>query len=177
MEIRNEWWEWSKTLLAAVLIAAVIRLFLFSPVLVDGSSMVPTLQDGDRMIVNKFQYTYTMPERFDIVVFHVSEKEDYIKRVIGLPGETVAFKDDQLYINGEPVEESFRGTEAFTENFTLFELTGFDEVPENHLFVMGDNRQYSKDSRHIGPIPIDEVVGETPLIYWPFKDIKLFHKE
>ncbi|MFB1081131.1 signal peptidase I [Jeotgalibacillus sp. JSM ZJ347] len=176
MEIRNEWWEWAKTLLAAVIIAGVIRLFFFSPVVVDGSSMVPTLQDGDRMIVNKFQYKVTVPERFDIVVFHFSDQEDYIKRVIGLPGESVAYSDDQLYIDGEPVEEEFRGTDIFTEDFDLNEL-GYEEVPEGHLFVMGDNREYSKDSRHIGPVPIEEVVGETPLIYWPFEDIKLFTKE
>ncbi|WP_404409128.1 signal peptidase I [Jeotgalibacillus malaysiensis] len=177
MEIKNEWWEWAKTLFAAVIIAGVIRLFFFSPVVVDGSSMVPTLQDGDRMIVNKFHYKVTTPERFDIVVFHVSDKEDYIKRVIGLPGESVSFTNDQLYIDGEPIDEGFRGTDTFTEDFNLYDLTGYEEVPEGHLFVMGDNRQFSKDSRHIGPVPIEEVVGETPLIYWPFEDIQLFNKE
>ncbi|MBM7578477.1 signal peptidase I [Jeotgalibacillus terrae] len=177
MEIKNEWWEWSKTLLAAVIIAGMIRLFFFSPVVVDGTSMVPTLQDGDRMIVNKFQYKVTAPDRFDIVVFHVSEREDYIKRVIGLPGESVEFEDNQLYIDGEPVDEFFSDDDIVTEDFTLFNLTGYEEVPEGHLFVMGDNREYSKDSRHIGPVPIDEIVGETPLIYWPVDDMKIIFKE
>ncbi|MFD2911075.1 signal peptidase I [Jeotgalibacillus terrae] len=177
LEIKNEWWEWSKTLLAAVIIAGMIRLFFFSPVVVDGTSMVPTLQDGDRMIVNKFQYKVTAPDRFDIVVFHVSEREDYIKRVIGLPGESVEFEDNQLYIDGEPVDEFFSDDDIVTEDFTLFNLTGYEEVPEGHLFVMGDNREYSKDSRHIGPVPIDEIVGETPLIYWPVDDMKIIFKE
>ena len=83
---KNESWEWIKALLIAFALAALIRVFLFTPIVVDGISMMPTLEDGDRMIVNKIGYTIGKPDRFDIVVFHAPEQKDYIKRIIGLPG-------------------------------------------------------------------------------------------
>lgn len=178
---KNELWEWTKALLIAFAIAAVIRYFLFTPIAVDGESMMPTLEDGDRMIVNKIGYKIGEPDRFDIVVFHAPEQKNYIKRVIGLPGDTLEYKDDQLYINGEPIDEPYldaykaqitEGT--LTEDFTLEDL-GIEngEVPEGHIFVMGDNRRYSKDSRHIGVIDQKEIIGNTSLIFWPFSDIKI----
>jgi len=100
---KNELWEWTKALLIAIGLAAVIRYFLFAPIVVDGHSMMPTLHNGDRMIVNKLG----KPERFDIIVFHAPEQKDYIKRVIGLPGDTVEYKNDVLYINGVAYEEPY----------------------------------------------------------------------
>lgn len=180
--IQNELWEWMKALFIAILLAAIIRYFLFAPILVDGESMVPTLSDRDRMIVNKLNYTVTTPKRFDIVVFHANEKQDYIKRVIGLPGDRIEYKNDTLYVNGKPYKEPFiekyKQTdptgEPFTQSFELSETpVGQETVPEGHLFVMGDNRRFSKDSRHIGAIPIDEVIGTAKIIYWPLKDIEI----
>ena len=104
---KNESWEWIKALLIAFALAALIRVFLFTPIVVDGISMMPTLEDGDRMIVNKIGYTIGKPDRFDIVVFHAPEQKDYIKRIIGLPGDTVEYREDILYINGEPLEEPY----------------------------------------------------------------------
>ena len=104
---KNELWEWIKALVIAVLLAAVIRYFLFAPIVVDGVSMMPTLHDQDRMIVNKFSYQIGEPNRFDIIVFHAPENKDYIKRVIGLPGDTVEYKDDTLYVNGKAYEEPY----------------------------------------------------------------------
>ena len=104
---KNELWEWIKALLIAVLLAAVIRYFLFAPIVVDGLSMMPTLEDQDRMIVNKFSYDIGEPDRFDIVVFHAPEEKDYIKRVIGLPGDTIEYKDDTLYVNGKAYKEPY----------------------------------------------------------------------
>jgi signal peptidase I len=175
---KNELWEWTKVLLIAFGLAAIIRYFLFTPIVVDGESMMPTLEDGDKMIVNKIGYTIGEPERFDIVVFHAPEQKDYIKRVIGLPGDQIEYRDDQLYINGEAYEEPYLGEykEAvtdgtLTEDFTLEDKIQRETVPEGHVFVMGDNRRFSKDSRHIGVIPFDEIIGSTNLIFWPMEDI------
>lgn len=177
---KNELWEWTKALLIAVGLAALIRYFLFTPIVVDGLSMMPTLHNGDRMIVNKLSYSVGEPDRFDIIVFHAPEQKDYIKRVIGLPGDTIEYKDDVLYINGkaydEPYLEEYKEqieNGLLTEDFILEEKIGQETVPENTLFVMGDNRRFSKDSRHIGVVNIDEVIGSTNIIYWPIKDIEV----
>ncbi|EDL62891.1 signal peptidase I [Bacillus sp. SG-1] len=177
---KNELWEWTKALLIAVGLAALIRYFLFTPIVVDGLSMMPTLHNGDRMIVNKLSYRVGEPDRFDIIVFHAPEQKDYIKRVIGLPGDTIEYKDDVLYINGkaydEPYLEEYKEqieSGLLTEDFILEEKIGQETVPENTLFVMGDNRRFSKDSRHIGVVDIDEVIGSTNIIYWPIKDIEV----
>ena len=175
---KNEVWEWTKALLIAFGLALVIRTFLFTPIVVDGVSMMPTLEHGDKMIVNKIGYTIGEPKNFDIVVFHAPEQKDYIKRVIGLPGDEVAYRDDVLYINGEAFEEPYLdeykaeildGT--LTEDFTLEEKWGSKTVPEGHVFVLGDNRRKSKDSRMIGFVAIDEIIGSTKMVFWPFKNI------
>ena len=174
---KNESWEWIKALLIAFGLAALIRVFLFTPIVVDGISMMPTLEDGDRMIVNKIGYTIGEPDRFDIVVFHAPEQKDYIKRIIGLPGDKVEYRDDILYINGEPLEEPYLNQykeevadSPFTEDFTLEGKLNSEVVPKDHVFVLGDNRRKSKDSRHIGVVPIDEIIGSTKIVFWPLND-------
>lgn len=178
--VKSESWEWLKAVLIALLLAFLIRYFLFAPIVVDGQSMMPTLQDSDRLIVNKIGYTISKPERFDIIVFHATLEKDYIKRVIGLPGDTIIYENDALYLNGEPVEESYLAeyqknaySLPLTGDFTLEDFTGSKVVPEGHLFVLGDNRQHSKDSRHIGFIPYDSVVGSASVIFWPFSEIRI----
>jgi signal peptidase I len=172
---KNELWEWIKALLIAVGLAVIIRYFLFAPIVVDGLSMMPTLHNGDRMIVNKLG----KPNRFDIVVFHAPEKKDYIKRVIGLPGDKIEYKNDVLYINGNAYKEPYldkykKITQGpLTEDFTLKDLIGRDTVPKGEIFVMGDNRRQSKDSRIIGPVPLTKVIGDTKLIYWPISDMHI----
>ncbi len=103
----SDWFDWLKAFVIALILALIIRSFFFSPIIVDGPSMQPTLYDRDQMIVNKFIYHFKDPERFDIVIFHASEDKDFIKRVIGLPGEHVMVKDNVLYIDGEEVEQPF----------------------------------------------------------------------
>lgn len=176
---KNEIWEWSKALLIAFGIAAIIRFLLFTPIVVDGESMMPTLENGDRMVVNKIGYMIGKPDRFDIVVFHAPEQKNYIKRVIGLPGDHIEFTNDQLLINDKEVPEPYldqykieitEGT--LTDDFTLEEtLAQVKEIPEGYIFVMGDNRRFSKDSRHIGLVAIDEVIGNTNLVFWPLNEI------
>jgi signal peptidase I len=175
---KNELWEWTKALLIAVILAAVIRYFLFAPIVVDGLSMMPTLKDQDRMIVNKFSYNIGEPKRFDIIVFHAPEQKDYIKRVIGLPGDTIEYKDDTLYVNGkaykEPYLEKYKQQVEdgpLTDSFKLEDTpVGKITVPKGELFVMGDNRRFSKDSRHIGTVSFEKIIGKTSVVYWPLND-------
>lgn len=173
----NNLWEWGKALLIALLVVGAVRYFVFTPIVVDGQSMMPTLNSGDRMIVNKLGEI----ERFDIIVFHTPENKNYIKRVIGLPGDKIEYIDDELYINGKHFEEPYlekykqKENHPFTETFTLEEKTGLETVPEGELFVLGDNRLKSKDSRAIGTIKISDVIGKTNLVIWPFQQIKLVH--
>jgi signal peptidase I len=175
---KNETYEWIKALIGALAIAVIIRSFFFTPIVVDGASMNPTLQDQDRMIVTKIGE----PKRFDIVVFHAPEGKDYIKRVIGLPGDRIEYKNDVLYINGkaynepylEKYKKSLKDGGTLTDSFTLKETAvGSDTVPKDSLFVMGDNRRESRDSRKIGAIPMKKVVGTTNVVYYPIKDIKI----
>lgn len=182
---KSEWYDWIKALLIAFALAFIVRTFFFAPIVVDGPSMLPTLHDQDQMIVNKINYRFNEPNRFDIVVFHASEKKDFIKRVIGLPGEHVAVKDNQLYIDGEKVDEPFLeeqnddGTLNVipTNDFRLENLPGEHEtIPDGHVLVLGDNRGNSTDSRLLGVIPIDSIVGKTSLIYWPINRMQMIGK-
>lgn len=178
---KNELWEWTKALLIAFAIAAFIRYFLFTPIVVDGESMMPTLEDGDRMVVNKIGYTIGSPDRFDIVVFHAPEQKDYIKRIIGLPGDYVEYINDQLYINGEAIAEPYLDQYkaeviegALTGDFSLKDIDpSLDAIPEGYVLVLGDNRRFSKDSRHIGLVDQKEIIGSTNLIFWPLSEIEI----
>ncbi len=173
---QNELFDWIKAIIIALIIAFLIRGFIISPIIVDGPSMQPTLYDRDQMLVNKFTYHFSEPERFDIVVFHATEEKDYIKRVIGLPGEHVEVKNNQLYINDIKTDEYFLNNnkeEIETIDFTLESLPGnYDVIPENKVLVLGDNRGNSTDSRMIGLVDINEIVGKTSLVYWPFQRIQ-----
>ncbi|MDY0407652.1 signal peptidase I [Virgibacillus soli] len=172
--------EWIKALFIAIILTFIIRTFFFTPVIVNGYSMEPTLHEEERIIVSKIGE----PKRFDIIVFHATDKKDYVKRVIGLPGDRVEYKDDILYINGEPYEEPYLDEfkqkvidKPLTHSFTLEQTpVGSEVVPEGHLFVLGDNRRGSEDSRHIGAIPMEKVVGTTRIVYYPFKDMKILGK-
>ena len=150
-----------------IVIALLIKEYIFSPIKVNGSSMYPTLNDGDIMILNEIGYHLNGVNRFDIVVVK-KNNERIIKRVIGLPGETVLYKDNKLYINDKEVKEDF--THDITHNFDLSEIN-VDVIPENYYFVVGDNRGNSKDSRMIGLVSKSEIKGKTSLIVFPFNKI------
>lgn len=176
---KNELWEWTKALVIAFALAAFIRYVLFTPIVVDGESMMPTLINGDRMIVNKVSYKITDIKHEDIIVFHAPEKKDYIKRVIGIPGDKIQYKNDILYRNGKAVDEpylkSFKAAildgGTLTEDFTLKDYTGKNVIPKGYIFVMGDNRRNSKDSRHIGLVPEDKIIGKTSIVFWPLNQL------
>ncbi|WP_307269107.1 signal peptidase I [Peribacillus sp. V2I11] len=181
LEKRKEVFSWIKAILIAVILAFLIRTYIFAPIVVDGESMMPTLQDHERIVLTKFGTNIDNIDRFDIVVFHATVDKDYIKRVIGLPGDHIEYKDDTLYINGKAYEEPYldkykNQMEAgvpLTESFKLEDISGSMTVPEGQLFLMGDNRQNSLDSREIGTISVDEIVGKANLVYWPINEIKI----
>ncbi|MDP1421023.1 signal peptidase I [Peribacillus simplex] len=181
LENRKEVFSWIKAILIAVILAFLIRTYIFAPIVVDGESMMPTLQDHERIVLTKFGTNIDNIDRFDIVVFHATVDKDYIKRVIGLPGDHIEYKDDTLYINGkayeEPYLDKYKNQMAagvpLTESFKLEDITGSMTVPEDQLFLMGDNRQNSLDSREIGTISVDEIVGKANLVYWPINEIKI----
>ena len=157
----------------------VVRLFFFSNYIVEGHSMNPTLEDGNLLIVNTFFYNIDRPDRFDIVVFQQGDQSNhYVKRVIGLPGEKIEYRNDTLYINEVAVKEKFISEEKdsdlknnLTGDFTLFDLTGQETVPEGHVFVIGDNRLGSYDSRHFGFIKVEDIIGKVNMRYWPISGI------
>lgn len=140
-----------------ILVVVFIKLFVVSPIRVNGASMNPTLNDKDIMLLDEISYHFSDIQRFDIVV--VKEEDEYlIKRVIGLPGEVVEYKNDKLYIDGKYVKEDFKHKETFDFSTTL----GKDEY-----FIMGDNRTNSTDSRVFGPISRDKIMGKTSLTILP----------
>lgn len=162
-------------IVVALAICLLIRQFLFAPVSVDGESMMPTLENHDRLILNKIKKV----DRFDIIVFPAPDAPDkeYIKRVIGLPGDEISMQDDVLYLNGKAVQEPYLDQykkklkekgQLLTGDFTLMGKTGVAKVPENEYFVMGDNRGNSKVSRIFGFVHIDTISGTTDLRIWPF---------
>ena len=141
--LKREIFEWVVTIAAAVLIAFVIRTFLFEPVRVDGGSMLETLQDGEIMFVTKYDYLTSGPERFDVVICHYPNRgsTNFVKRVVGLPGDEITFQDGYTYINGEMLDESYLPRQGITQCSASF------LVPEGCVFFMGDNRTGSNDAR------------------------------
>ena len=145
-----------------VVVVVLIRTFIVTPVVVSGDSMVPSLKDGQLLLLNKLSYKFKEIERFDVVVIKVG-KNEIIKRVIGLPGETVEYKNNNLYINGELIETEYD-----------FETDDFEEklIPEDKYFVLGDNRRVSSDSRIIGMIKREDIIGKTNISILPVKLVK-----
>jgi signal peptidase I len=135
--------------------------FLTARVRVDGSSMEPSLHDGELLIVSRLAYKASLPETADIIVFHLPQDlgQDYIKRVIGLPGDTVEILSRQVYVNEQLLDEPYIAARTISPGSWI--------VPEGQLFVMGDNRNNSSDSRAWGMVPLEDVVGKALVIYWP----------
>ncbi|HEK9100140.1 signal peptidase I [Bacillus pfraonensis] len=174
--------SWVKTIGITVGIAFIVRGILFTPSLVQGESMMPTLENNERVLVNKIGFNIQGLDRFDIIVFHGKEGHDLVKRVIGLPGDTVGYKNDVLYVNGKAVDEPYlegykaevpKGT--LTPDFTLEQKTGKTKVPEGQVFVLGDNRQVSKDSRMFGFVSEDQIVGKGEAVFWPLQQVRALH--
>ncbi len=158
-----------------IVIVIVLLLFIFVIGLqqVVGPSMNPTLKEGNIVIVNKLLYHFSDIDRNDIVV--LSQDEKYmVKRVVGLPGETVEYKDNYVIVNGETFKEPFIDTEkVHTNDFSIKDL-GYDVIPEDMYLVLGDNRENSLDSRDYGLVSKKQIVGKAWMRIWPFSEIKMF---
>ena len=166
-------WKHVFLLVGIVLVLFCFKELIFADYRVEGESMEPTLQDGNFLMVNKFRDDASSIQRFDVIVFHATEDEDYVKRVIGMPGDSLEVRNDRLFVNGEYRPEHYLEDYRddvegqLTYDFTLEDVTGRTTVPEGMLFVMGDNRRDSLDSRSFGFIPIEQVVGKVDAQFWP----------
>jgi signal peptidase I len=165
--------EWVAIVVGALAVALIVKTFLIQAFFIPSLSMYPTLDKGDRVLVNKLSYKVHEVHRGDIVVFDrpegqpESEIKDLIKRVIGLPGETVEAKDGVVYIDGRELDEPYLVNGVTTENLPR------TEVPPGHVFVMGDNRNDSSDSRVFGAIDEDTIVGRAFIRVWPISNFGL----
>jgi signal peptidase I len=160
--------SWIKWIVSALLIAFVLRTFVFQMAIVNQISMEPTLHEGHMLVISKINYSVGKPHRGDIVVFKdESENKLLIKRIIGLPGETVEIKNGQVHINGEMISPEY--TEAETSSFGQ----NVWEVPEGHYFVMGDNRPHSRDSRtdSVGFVDRNNIMGKAIFRIWPMNAV------
>ena len=158
---------WLRDLMISAGVSILIITFLYQPVRVEGTSMLPRLEDHDRLFINKFVYHIESIHRDDIVVFHYPRDpaKSYIKRVIGLPGDRIWINDGHVWVNGAELDESYvpdryRDTRSMAETI----------IPDDSYFVMGDHRSISSDSREFGSVERDLIYGKAVFVYWPAKD-------
>ena len=170
--MKKELWDWMRSIGLAVILALLFRLFLFEVFMVDGDSMFPTLQDRERLIVNKFIYRFEEPGPGDIVVFTQSPQRDWVKRVIGREGDIIEVSGGVLYCNGRPVEETYLTEQMYMDY-------GPVEVPPGNVFLMGDNRNKSMDSRdpNVGFISLERIKGKAFFVYWPPLSMRVLREE
>ncbi len=158
--------SWLRDLFLSVVIAIVVILFLYQPVRVEGTSMMPTLENEERIFINKFVYKFGFEpiERGDMVVFWFPKDptKSYIKRVIGVPGDTVEVREGTVFINGAPLAESYVSAE-FRDSLSVAAQT----VKQDEFFVLGDHRNSSNDSRSWGTVPRSYIYGKAVFVYWP----------
>jgi signal peptidase I len=169
---RRAFVDWVIVIGVALLVAFLVRTFVLAHFVVDGTSMATTLHDGDRVFVNKLSYRLHDPHRGDVVVLHElngTTDRDLIKRVIGLPGDTIEMRNCDVTIDGKHLDEPYLDPEIVTPGNCGGDLQP-TVVPKDHVFVMGDNRAGSLDSRNLGPIADKDLVGRAFVVFWPKSD-------
>ena len=158
----------------ALALSIIFYLFIATPHEVVGRSMVPNFQTGEYLIGNKIGYKFKEPHRGDVIIFEYDEYTDYIKRIIGLPGETVSIQNGKIYVNNQQLDETQYLDEAILTRGGDFLQEGTEiVVPSSHYFVCGDNRPNSSDSRDFGVINRDQIKGKAFLVYFPFSDFRI----
>lgn len=167
-----------ETVVVALVISVVLYLFIMTPHEVVGNSMHPTYKNGEYLMANKITYRIGDPQRGDVIIFKYSETQDFIKRVIGLPGDTVMLKDGHIYINDKILDESGYLSDSVYTNGGNFLKEGESKiVPEDQYFVSGDNRPHSSDSREFGPINREDIKGKAWIVYFPFSEFRIVQHE
>jgi signal peptidase I len=152
-------------------IMVMIYLFIMSPQEINGQSMDPTFHNGEYILTNKVEFKLNEPKRGDVVIFKSPRNKDidYIKRIIGLPGDTVKLTNSVFFINGAPLDESaYIGPGVFTASGSFLQENSEIIIPEGKYFVVGDNRPHSSDSREFGPVPVEDFIGKAFFRYWPY---------
>jgi len=158
---------WLRDLLVSAAVSVLIITFLYQPVRVEGTSMLPRLEDHDRLFINKFVYEIASIHRGDVVVFHYPRdpEKSYIKRVIAVSGDRLRIDRGRVWLNGEPLSEDYV-PDAFRDTRSMAEML----VPEDTYFMMGDHRSISSDSREFGPVDRSLIYGKAVFVYWPAHD-------
>ena len=167
----DELWAWMQTLASAMVYAVLIITFVFQIARVDGQSMAPTLEDHDRLFVNKLQYRFASPQRGDIVMLYYPVDPDkmFVKRVIAQPGDTLRIVDGRVFVNGAVMRDEFVAAE-----YRSHDDFGPEVVPAGYYYVMGDHRNNSSDSRQWGPVPKKYIVGKIQARWWPVPHARVF---
>ena len=158
---------WLRDVLVSVAVSVLIIMFLYQPVRVEGTSMLPRLEDHDRLFINKFVYHFQAIRHGDVVVFHYPRdpEKSYIKRVIAVPGDRLSIDHGDVILNGRRLEEPYVPDE-FRDSRSMATIV----VPEDCYFMMGDHRSISSDSREFGPVERDLIYGKAVFVYWPRRD-------
>ena len=167
--------DFIQTLVVFAAIATAIYFFIAQPHKVSGSSMVPNFQDGDYIITDKISYRAGQPQHWDIVVFKNprDESQDFIKRIIGIPGDKVRVQNGKVFVNENQIPEPYLPTGLYTENHAFLSEGKEVTVEDNVYLVLGDNRPHSSDSREWGFVKKDEIIGKVFVRYWPADKIGL----
>jgi signal peptidase I len=170
-QVKEELVAWVKTLMSAAVYAVLIVTFLFQVARVEGQSMAPTLEDQDRLIVNKLAYRIGEPRRGDIVMLYypLNPEKSFVKRVIAEEGDTVRIVDGRVYVNDIPLKDDYVATE-----YRSHDDWGPQVIPEGYDFVMGDHRNNSSDSRHWGMVPKRYIIGKVQIRWWPVPTARVF---
>lgn len=175
---KHEVFDLAKTFIICLIAVFLLTKFVIRPVQVDGKSMYPTLEDRDIGLMNVFSAKFLEIKRYDVVVVYNEEKsENWVKRIIGMPGDTISASEDKVYINGEAIEEPYLDMDYVNSirNDGGYFTQDFDErqLGEDEYFLMGDNRPVSYDSRYVGPFTKDEIRGKDVYVVYPFNHLKI----
>jgi signal peptidase I len=167
-----------ETVVIALVIAVVLYLFIMTPHEVLGNSMYPTYKNGEYLMANKLTYRFGEPKRGDVIIFKYSDTQDFIKRIIGIPGDTIMVKDGKVYVNGSKLDESgYLADTVYTSGGDYLAEGETITIGENQYFVLGDNRPHSSDSRTFGPISENQIKGKAWIVYLPLSEFRIVTHE